>query len=74
MPAVSKKQQRFMGMVHATQKGEMKSPSGAVAKAAKSMKKNDVKDFAKTKHEDLSERVASDTTSLYGYLSGYVRK
>ena len=33
MPAVSKAQQRFMGMVHAAQKGE-KPASSAVAKAA----------------------------------------
>jgi len=74
MPSVSKKQQRFMGMVHAVQKGKMKAPSKEVAAAAKTMKKSDAKDFAKTKHEDLPEKVASDTTSLYGYLSGYVRQ
>ena len=27
MPAVSKAQQRFMGMVHAVQKGDMEAPS-----------------------------------------------
>ena len=52
--AVSKKQQRFMGMVHATQKGE-KAPSAAVAKVAKSMGKKDAKDFASTKHKGLPE-------------------
>ena len=36
MPAKSKAQQKFMGMVHASQKGEMK-PKGAVSKAAKSI-------------------------------------
>jgi len=54
MPAVSKKQQRFMGMVHAAQKGE-KPASGAVAKAAKGMTKKAIKDFAATKHKDLPE-------------------
>lgn len=54
--AVSKKQQRFMGMVHAVQKGDMKAPSPAIAKAAKSMKKKDVKDFAETKHDGLPEK------------------
>ena len=39
MPAVSKAQQRFMGMVYATKKGEMTNPSPEVAKAAASMKK-----------------------------------
>jgi hypothetical protein len=53
--AVSKKQQKFMGMVHATQKGE-KAPSKEVAKVAKSMKKSDAEDFAATKHKGLPEK------------------
>jgi hypothetical protein len=53
--AVSKKQQRFMGMVHATQKGE-KAPSKEVAKVAKSMGKKDAEDFAATKHKRLPEK------------------
>ena len=56
MPAVSKAQQRFMGMVYATKKGDMTSPSPEVAKAAASMKKSDAKDFASTKHKKLPER------------------
>ena len=54
--AVSKKQQKFMGMVHAAQKGE-KPASGAVAKVAKEMPKKDAKDFAATKHKGLPEKV-----------------
>jgi hypothetical protein len=53
--AVSKKQQRFMGMVHATQKGE-KAPSKEVAKVAKTMGKKDAEDFASTKHKGLPEK------------------
>ncbi len=53
MPAVSKKQQRFFGMVRAAQKGEMDSPSPEVSKAASSMSKSDVKKFASTKHKGL---------------------
>jgi hypothetical protein len=53
--AVSKKQQKFMGMVHAAQKGE-KPASAKVAKVAKTMKKSDATDFAKTKHEGLPEK------------------
>ena len=53
--AVSKAQQKFMGMVHAAQKGK-KPASKAVADVAKSMKKGDVKDFAKTKHKGLPEK------------------
>ena len=58
--AVSKKQQKFMGMVHATQKGE-KAPSKEVAKTAKSMGKKDAEDFASTKHKGLPEKKKSET-------------
>lgn len=54
--AVSKAQQKFMGMVYATKKGE-KAPSSAVAKAAKGMSKSDARDFAKTKHKGLPQNV-----------------
>jgi hypothetical protein len=53
--AVSKKQQRFMGMVHAAQKGE-KPASKEVAKVAKGMGKKDAEDFAATKHKGLPEK------------------
>jgi hypothetical protein len=53
--AVSKKQQRFMGMVHAAKKGE-KPASKEVAKAAKGMGKKDAEDFAATKHKGLPEK------------------
>jgi len=55
--AVSKKQQRFMGMVHALQKGEkVKGASAELKKVAKDMKKSDAKDFAKTKHKGLPNK------------------
>ncbi len=57
--AVSKAQQKFMGMVHATQKGE-KAPSKDVAKVAKEMGKKDAKDFASTKHKGLPEKKKKD--------------
>ena len=56
--AVSKAQQRFMGMVHAAKKGE-KAASPEVAKAAKGMGKKDAKDFAATKHKGLPEKKKS---------------
>jgi hypothetical protein len=56
--AVSKKQQRFMGMVHAAQKGE-KPASKEVAKTAKGMGKKDAEDFASTKHKGLPEKKKS---------------
>jgi hypothetical protein len=59
MPAVSKAQQRFMGMVHAVQKGDMEAPSKEVEKAADSMTDKDAKDFASTKHKGLPNKVES---------------
>ena len=56
MPAVSKAQQRFFGMVRATQKGEMEAPSPEISQAAASMSKSSVKKFAKTKHKGLPEK------------------
>lgn len=55
--AVSKSQQRFMGMVHAVQKGEMKAPSKEVSKVAKGMSKKAGHDYAATKHKGLPEKV-----------------
>ncbi len=57
MPAQSKAQQRFMGMVHAAQKGDMENPSPEVQKAADSMSDKDAKDFASTKHDGLPEKL-----------------
>ena len=62
MPAKSKAQQRFMGMVHAFNKGELKDSevSKDIKDAAKSMKKKDTKDFAKTKHKGLPNKVKKE--------------
>jgi hypothetical protein len=57
MPAVSKAQQRFMGMVHAVQKGDIDAPSKEIEKAADSMSDKDAKDFASTKHKGLPNHV-----------------
>ena len=56
--ALSKAQQRFMGMVYAVKKGDMAAPSPEVAKAAASMTGKEAKDFAKTKHKGLPEKKA----------------
>jgi hypothetical protein len=56
MPAVSKAQQKFMGMVHAAQKGE-KPASKDVKKAADNMSDKSAKDFASTKHKGLPSHV-----------------
>ncbi|MGA0081938.1 MAG: DUF3008 family protein, partial [Ilumatobacteraceae bacterium] len=56
--AVSKQQQKFMGMAHAMQKGEkIKGASKELKKVAKTMKPKDVEDFAKTKHKGLPDKV-----------------
>ena len=59
MPATSKKQQKFMGIVHAIQKGEQPASkfSKAAQKAAKSMKKKSAEDYASTKHKGLPTKV-----------------
>lgn len=54
--AASKAQQRFMGMVHAKKKGEMKGGSEEVNKAAKSMTGKEAEKFASTKHKGLPEK------------------
>jgi hypothetical protein len=56
MPAVSKAQQKFMGMVHAAQKGETPA-SKEVEKAADNMSHKSAKDFASTKHKGLPNHV-----------------
>ena len=56
MPAVSKKQQKFFGIVRSVQKGEQSPTTPEVAKASEDMKKGDVKKFASTKHKGLPEK------------------
>ena len=56
MPALSKKQQKFFGIVRAIQKGEQAPTTPETAKAAADMKKGDVKKFASTKHKGLPEK------------------
>lgn len=54
--AASKSQQRFMGMVHAKKKGEMKDGSEKVEKAAASLTSKEAEKFASTKHKGLPEK------------------
>ena len=69
MPSVSKAQQRFMGLVHAYKKGEVPASkvSKAVKDAAKSMKKKSTKDFAKTKHKGLPNKLRSENMNEDGH-------
>jgi len=60
--AVSQQQQKFMGMVHAMQKGDkIPGASKELKKVAKTMKKSDAKDFAATKHEGLPKKVKEES-------------
>jgi hypothetical protein len=56
MPSQSKSQQRFFGVVKAMQKGDIPK-KGRAGKIAKSMDKDDVDKFAKTKHKGLPNKV-----------------
>ena len=62
MPSKSKAQQKFMGMVHALKKGEMKpsDASPAVKKAAKSMDKKSTEKYASTTHKGKPEKVKKE--------------
>lgn len=55
--AKSRAQQRFFGMVHAYQKGELDNPSKAIKDAAESISKKGAKEFAETKHKGLPNHV-----------------
>ncbi len=74
MPAVSKAQQRFMGMVHATQKGDMEAPSPEVAKAADSMSDKDAKDFASTSHKGLPDKKEEQLNKIREIIRKMVRE
>ena len=58
MPAVSKQQQKFMGIVRAIQKGDAKASdfSKDAQKVAKNMKPSDVRKYAATKHKGLPSK------------------
>jgi len=74
MPSTSKAQQKFMGLVHAYKKGEVKGSevSKAIKKAAKSMKKSSTKKYASTKHTDLPNKVKAE--GFGGELKGEAKK
>ena len=74
MPSTSKAQQRFMGLVHAYKKGEVKGSevSKAIKKAAKSMKKSSTKKYASTKHKGLPNKVKQE--GFGGDLKGEDKK
>jgi len=73
MPALSKSQQRLMGMVHAYKNGKMKNAPKKIKDVAKHISDSDARDFAKTKTTGLPEKKAGcswlDSMFLRGFLS-----
>lgn len=72
MPSSSKQQQKFMGLVHALKKGDIKPSdvSQDVRDVAKSMSDKDAKDFASTKHKGLPRKVKQELlTKLKEYAN-----
>ena len=67
MQAVSKKQQRLMGMVHQCKKTD-ECCSDQVNKKAKSMNDMEAKDFAETKHKNLPNQVATESLTFREFL------
>jgi hypothetical protein len=74
MPAQSKAQQKFMGMVHAAQKGDMENPSPEVSKAADSMSDKDAKDFASTSHKGLPDKKTEQINKLKEIIRNMIRE
>lgn len=58
MPAKSKKQQKFFGMIRNIQKGLAKGPvSKEMKEKAEEISPEDAEDFASTKHKGLPDKV-----------------
>lgn len=74
MPAKSKSQQRLMGLAYAYKTGEVKAKdlnpkyADKIKELAKSMTQKQLKDFAKTKHKKLPEKV-EETLLKYSEFS-----
>ena len=73
MPAVSRKQQRFFGMVRAAQKGELGQASPEVSRVAADISKKDAKDFASTKHKGLPEKKMKKEDYKYPLYAPYTK-
>ncbi len=63
MPAKSKQQQKFFGVVKAMQKGDIPK-KGEAGEVAKDMKKKDVDKYAGTKHKGLPAKVKEESISI----------
>ena len=65
MPSVSKAQQKFFGMVHAMQKGDLKK-KGHAGEVAKKIEPSKAKAFASTKTKGLPKKVKKEGFSFGG--------
>ena len=72
--AVSKKQQRFFGMVRAAHKGELENPSSEIVKVADNISVKDAKDFASTKHKGLPEKKKLKEEDTYSQKNKEIKK
>ena len=63
MPAKSKQQQKFFGVVKAMQKGDIPK-KGEAGEVADDMKKTDVKKMASTKHKGLPGKVKEESLPI----------
>ena len=63
MPAKSKQQQKFFGVVKAMQKGDIPK-KGEAGKVAKDMSKKEVDKYAGTKHKGLPKKVKKETMKI----------
>lgn len=66
MPAKSKAQQKYMGLVYALKKGDVKPSdvSKDIRDTAKGMTKSDLKKYASTKHKGLPNKVEMELEAL----------
>lgn len=75
MPALSKSQQRLMGMVHAYKNGKLKNAPKKIKDVAKNISDDDARDFAKTKTKQLPEKKASWEDVLNRiFISGFMSR
>ena len=63
MPAKSKQQQKFFGVVKAMQAGDIPK-KGEAGKVAKDMSKKEVDKYAGTKHKGLPKKVKKETMKI----------
>jgi hypothetical protein len=74
----SKKQRRFMGMVHATQAGDIAPPSPAIAAAANTIPTSVAKEIGSASEKGLPEAAPKKKTGpkwgTTGKISGDIKK